>query len=77
MNTLKEELNYLKGRVLIQTLFLEKLIPVNLLSLSKLNINKTCQNTDIPLKIIKSNADLFAKYIFRNFNYFLEKGEFP
>ena len=41
MNTLKEELNYLKGRVLIQTLFLEKLIPMNLLSLSKRYINKT------------------------------------
>ena len=27
--------------------------------------------------IIKSKADLFASYIFRNFNYCFEKGEFP
>ena len=25
-----------------------------------LNINKACQNADIPTEIIKSNADLFA-----------------
>ena len=31
-----------------------------------LNINKAFQNTDIPTKIIKSNAGLFASYIFRN-----------
>ena len=42
-----------------------------------LNINKACQNTGIPTKIIKSNADLLAKYIFTNFNYCLEKGELP
>ena len=42
-----------------------------------LNINKACQNVDIPIKIIKSNADLFASYIFRNVNCCLEKGEFP
>ena len=42
-----------------------------------MNINNTCKNTDTPAKIIKSNADLFASYIFRNFNYCLEKGEFP
>ena len=42
-----------------------------------LNINKACQNADIPAEIIKSNADLFASYIIRNLNYCLEKGEFP
>ena len=42
-----------------------------------LNINKACQNADIPTEIIKSNADLFASYIIRNLNYCLEKGEFP
>ena len=41
------------------------------------NINKVYQNTDIPTKIIKSNANLFASCIVRNFNYCLEKGEFP
>ena len=41
------------------------------------NINKACQNTDIPTKIINSNADLFASYIFRNFNDCFEKAEFP
>ena len=35
------------------------------------------QITDIPTKIIKLNADLFANFLFRNFNYYLEKYEFP
>ena len=42
-----------------------------------MNINKACQNTNIPTKIIKSYFDQFANYIFRNFNCCLEKGEFP
>ena len=42
-----------------------------------MNINKICQNTDIPIKIVKFSADLFDNYIFRNFNYCLEKCEFP
>ena len=42
-----------------------------------MNINKACQNADIPTKIIMSNTDLFVNCIFRNFNYCLEKGEFP
>ena len=42
-----------------------------------LNINKACQNIDIPTKIIIWNTDLFACYIFRNFSYCLEKGKFP
>ena len=45
--------------------------------IKNLNVNKACQNTDTPTKITKSNADLFASYIFRNYNYCLEKGEFP
>ena len=40
-----------------------------------MNINKVCQNTAILAKSIY--ADLFTNFIFRNFNYFLEKGEFP
>ena len=42
-----------------------------------LNINKACQNTAFLTKIIKLNADLFANFIFRNFNYCLQKDEFP
>ena len=42
-----------------------------------LDISKAYQNIDIPIKIINLNADLFATYIFRNFNYCLKKGEFP
>ena len=42
-----------------------------------LNINKACQNTDIPTKILKLNTNLFAGYSFRNFNYSVEKGKFP
>ena len=42
-----------------------------------MNINKVHQHTDIPTKIIKSNVDFFANYIFGNFNYCLEVGDFP
>ena len=38
---------------------------------------KTCLHTDIPTNIIKVNVDLLASYIFRNFNYSVEKGKFP
>ena len=44
--------------------------------MNTLNINKVCQNTDISTKIIKSNGDLFANYVLRNFHFCLKKGEF-
>ena len=53
------------------------LVPFFIKLIKTFNINKACQNTDIPTKTIKPNTDLFATYVFRNFNYCLEKDEFP
>ena len=33
-----------------------------------LNISKACQNTDIPTKIIKLNADHYDNFIFIKYN---------
>ena len=36
-----------------------------------------CQEHDIPVKLIKSNKDLFSRFICRNSNYFLLSSNFP
>ena len=35
---------------------------------NNLNNKKACQESDIPLKIIKDNIDIFSEFIFHNFN---------
>ena len=45
--------------------------------ISNLNIKKSCQQEDIPNKIIKLNKDLIAKFIAENFNSCIQAGEFP
>ena len=45
--------------------------------ISNLNIKKSCQQEDVPNKIIKLNKDLIAKFIAENFNSCIDKGEFP
>ena len=45
--------------------------------ISNLNIKKSCQQEDIPNKIIKLNKDLIAKFIAENFNSWIDKAEFP
>ena len=41
-----------------------------------LNVKKSSQKSDIPTKIVKSNADIFGNFICKNFNFSLKKGEF-
>ena len=36
--------------------------------ISRLNINKATQSTDIPTKLIKENSDIFGDFIFENYN---------
>ena len=36
--------------------------------IKKLNLNKAAQDSDIPVKILKQNADFFADYIYLQFN---------
>ena len=45
--------------------------------ISNLNIKKSCQQEDIPTKIIKLNKDLIAEFIAENFNSCIDEGEFP
>ena len=48
------------------------------LSANQQNIKKkSCQQEDIPTKIIKLNIDLIAKFIAENFNSYIDEGEFP
>ena len=39
--------------------------------------SKACQATDIPPKIVKENADIFANFLVSNFNDSIEKSNFP
>ena len=42
-----------------------------------LDVSKASQDSDIPTKIIKMNADIFAEVLCNVFNRSLEVGEFP
>ena len=42
-----------------------------------LQSNKATQNIDIPTKLIKDNADIFAEFIFINLNKCIEQSVFP
>ena len=44
--------------------------------INKLGNRKTIQNTDIPVKILKQNADMFGGYICHFFNECVHKGTF-
>ena len=39
--------------------------------------NKATQNTDIPTKLIKDNADIFAEFVFISLNKCIEQSVFP
>ena len=45
--------------------------------IKKLNSNKAVQDTDIPVKILKENAEFFAEYIYLQFNEAIESPKFP
>ena len=42
-----------------------------------LQSNKATQNTDIPTKLIKDNADIFAEFTFISLNKCIEQSVFP
>ena len=42
-----------------------------------LDASKSCQDTDVPTKIIKENADIFADFIHPAINTTINKNEFP
>ena len=43
----------------------------------KLDPRKAAQNTDIPIRILKQNFDIFGNYICDFFNECVDKGVFP
>ena len=45
--------------------------------INKLDGKKACQEYDIPVKLIKSNKDLFPHFIYRSFNNSLLSSNFP
>ena len=42
-----------------------------------LNTKSSYQTSDTPIKIIKLNFDIFSNFIYKHFNYCIDKGEFP
>ena len=42
-----------------------------------MKVHKNCKLKDIPTRIIKMNADIFANFICLHFNYFIDIDEFP
>ena len=44
--------------------------------IKKLNLNKAVQDSDIPVKILKENADFFADYIYLQFNEAVDSSKF-
>ena len=36
--------------------------------IKRLDVKKACQDTDIPIKVIKNNSDIFANFFFLNLN---------
>ena len=45
--------------------------------MNKLDEKKTCQEHELPVKLIKSNKDLFSHFIYHNFNNPLLSSNFP
>ena len=45
--------------------------------ISRLDTAKSTQSEDIPFKIIKDSAHIFANFIFKNFNKCIIEGRFP
>ena len=43
----------------------------------KLETSKACQDTDIPTKIVKENAEIFSNVLVSSFNDSIEKSNFP
>ena len=48
-----------------------------LIEINSLDTSKSTQSEDIPFKIIKDNADIFANFILQNFNKCNIDGKFP
>ena len=45
--------------------------------LRKLNLKKACQESDIPVKIIKENLDIVSNFVYNNFNNSVFSSNFP
>ena len=45
--------------------------------ISNLGVSKTCQGTDIPSRIFKESADIFASFLHSSFNSSVTNSEFP
>ena len=48
-----------------------------LAEIHNLDNKKACQESDIPVKIIKDNIDIFSDFIFHNFNNLIFDATFP
>ena len=68
----------IKRKILNQFFLLHTLTKLKLNKIIRgMNLNKTCQLRDIPTKIIKMNANIFANFICLHFSYCIDIVEFP
>ena len=68
--------DYIKNIWTVRKYFIDEKNAV-LKEIKKLNSNKAVQDTDIPVKILKENAEFFAEYIYLQFNETIESPKFP
>ena len=43
----------------------------------KLDVNKASKNSDIPIKVLKENIDIFSNFLCNSFNYSIKLSTFP
>ena len=67
-------IHFIKLQVLIFLALKKKQVLKEIRSLS---ITKASQDTDVPLKILKENADYFAEFICIQFNKSISSSKFP
>ena len=62
----------------INNFILEKVSYEEILhEIKQLDTRKACQDTDVPSKIIKMNSDIFADFLYQNFNVAIATSVFP
>ena len=68
----------IKKRKLYSVFSFRKTTPEEVLKvIQDLNAKKSCQTSDTPTKNIKLNSDIFSNLIYKHFNCYIDKAEFP
>ena len=74
--SIKKIKHFMSGKDLKFSFFFETKNKI-LAEIHNLDNKKACQESDIPVKIIKDNIDIFSEFIFHNFNNSIFDASFP